>query len=621
MKRFLCVLICVIMLFSVIPANAASGDEVRILFSHDLHSYVNPFSTQIDGEDLIVGGFARRAQLINEYKNAHENTFVFDAGDFSMGTLLQSVYKERAAELTLLDAMGYDATTLGNHEFDFRDSGLAEMLVAAKKNGCDIPLLVGNMTSNDAEVNAALQNYGVQEYIVIDRAGVKVAVFGLMGQESYDYAPMTEFEFEPIESAAKRIVEKIKTNETVDMIVCLSHSGTSENEKESEDELLAKAVPEIDVIISGHSHTLLAEPITIENTHILSGGEYGMYFASAVFTKKADGRWDINEYSVDPLLPGAEDEAIKSMADGFMNDVQELYLSEYGYDLTSKIAKSNYSFTPVSLFGDVLEEDTLGNLISDSYMWAIKEAEGENYVPVTMTLTACGIVRGSINKGDITVVDAYNISSLGVGADGKSGYPLIYAYITGKELKTACEVDCSVSQIMSEAQLYMSGVAYTYNPNRLILNRVTDAWIVGENGERIEIEDDKLYRIACGLYCAQMLSTVEEKSFGLLEITAKDANGTPIEDFEKYIIHYQNGNELKEWSALADYLKHMGSINEKYSAAEGRKVAVDDKSISALLSSPNKVGKLVLGVSALLAFIVILTIILIVRKIKRKKNI
>ena len=102
-----------------------------------------------------------------------------------------------------------------------------------------------------------------------------------------------------------------------------------------------------------------------------------------------------------------------------------------------------------------------------------------------------------------------------------AGYPLVSVYLTGEELKTAAEIDVSVSPIMTTAQLYPSGIRWTYNSNRLILNRVTDVRLnadVDTDGEELSgtIEDDKLYRVVAGLYSAQMLGTVEDTSTNFL---------------------------------------------------------------------------------------------------------
>ena len=173
---------------------------------------------------------------------------------------------------------------------------------------------------------------------------------------------------------------------------------------------------------------------------------------------------------------------------------------------------------------------------------------------------------------------------MGIGPDKISGYPLIDVYLTGKELKTAAEVDASIQPIMDVAQLYMSGLNYTFNPNRLIFDKITDAYLSNPDGTRTEIKDDELYRLVVGLYSAQMLSVVGDKSFGLLSIVPKTKEGIPITDYEAQII-YDGDHELKEWVALGEYLRSFPKVNnipqipEYYKDPQGRKIVDDDNNI------------------------------------------
>ncbi|MEE1242495.1 MAG: metallophosphoesterase, partial [Frisingicoccus sp.] len=104
---------------------AAQEEEkmVDVMFVHDTHSHLNAFTTVEDGQSQVIGGFARIQTLINEQKEKNPDTLLLDAGDFSMGTLIQTVFEEEAAELRMLGSMGFDATTLGNHEFDYGAKG------------------------------------------------------------------------------------------------------------------------------------------------------------------------------------------------------------------------------------------------------------------------------------------------------------------------------------------------------------------------------------------------------------------------------------------------------------------------------------------------------------------
>ena len=123
-------------------AAPETDKTVDILFTHDTHSHVNSFTTILDDWEVDVGGFARMNTLIQAQKAQNPDTLILDGGDFSMGTLIQTVFETQAAELRLLGLIGCDATTFGNHEFDYRSKGLANMLTSAKESGDDVPAMV-----------------------------------------------------------------------------------------------------------------------------------------------------------------------------------------------------------------------------------------------------------------------------------------------------------------------------------------------------------------------------------------------------------------------------------------------------------------------------------------------
>src|SRR5699024_305813 len=112
------------------------------------------------------------------------------------------------------------------------------------------------------------------------------------------------------------------------------------------------------------------------------------------------------------------------------------YLSQFGMTFDQVLAHSPFDFTPISQFAQEQEEDSLGNLIADAYAYAVRQAEaGTSAAPITAAFVNSGVIRSSFSQGDITVSDAFNVSSIGSGADGSPGYPLIDAWLTGKELK------------------------------------------------------------------------------------------------------------------------------------------------------------------------------------------
>lgn len=608
----------VILCTAALPALAApAGEEtgLTILFTHDMHDHVLPSPAEGGGE---YGGFTRIAALLKqERKKAVYPVVTLDGGDFSMGTLYQTIYATQAPELRLMGAMGIDVTTLGNHEFDYRAAGLARMLESAAESGDKLPALVQanyKPPKSDTDSWAAWQTYGISDYVIVEREGLRVAVFGLLGVDADACAPMSGMEFEPIADAAARTVAYLEEHESPDFIVCLSHSGT-ENGK-GEDYELAKAVDGIDVIISGHTHTTLHEPIQVNDTMIVSCGEYTQNLGVLTVTK-AGGAVSLEDYRLIPVDETVtEDPAISALAQKFQTEVETEYLSDFGYTFDQVLATSDFDFTPISQFARTQEEDSLGSLIADSYIYAVRQAEGEDYVPVDFAVVASGVIRGSFAAGEITVSDAFNVSSLGSGADGTPGYPLVSVYLTGAELKDAFEVDASVTPLMSAAQLYGAGMTWTYNTNRMIFNKVTACGQVLEDGTVVPLEKDKLYRVVTGLYSAQMLGAVNAKSFGLLTVTPKDAQGNEITDFEAHIIHNSNGSEVKEWYALASYLESLGTVPAEYSTPQGRKVIYASWNPIELVKSPNWITLLVL----LILVVVIVVIVLVVRAIVHRKS-
>ena len=228
-------------------------------------------------------------------------------------------------------------------------------------------------------------------------------------------------------------------------------------------------------------------------------------------------------------------------------------------------------------------------------------------------VVASGVIRASLAKGDITVSDAFDVSSLGSGADGTPGYPLVGVYITGKELKDAFEVDASVTPLMSAAQLYGSGMKWSFNTHRMIFDKVTDCAQILPDGTEVPIQDDKLYRVVTGLYSGQMLGTVNGKSFGLLTITPRDENGQPVEDLEQYIIHGPGGEEVKEWYALASYLRSMGTVDGRYAAPEGRKIVSRSWNPIELVRSP---GWITLAALAVVLLVLVLAVLLLRRPLR-----
>ena len=349
------------------PAGAVTDDCTQetnvttILFTHDLHSHFLPQPTAEGGES---GGYARLKTVIDRERAVNPDALLVDGGDFSIGSLIQTLYTTQAAELRTMGAMGYDAVTIGNHEFDHKGTGFAEMLNSAKaaqqaavellrvdarpledmdaykeRFGPVTPVLPMLLEANYAPaddnpdrafIRSAMENYGVTDCMTLERGGVTYGLFGLMGVDSDECAPTSGFTRTDAAKAAKRCVETLK-GEGAEIIVCLSHSGTGDSLASSEDEELAKAVDGIDVIVSGHTHSTLAEPLVVNDTYIVSSGPYCQNLGSLTFSWDDGGEKRLLDYRLIPIDETvAENPEIAGLVEQWKDMVGETYLARYG---------------------------------------------------------------------------------------------------------------------------------------------------------------------------------------------------------------------------------------------------------------------------------------------------
>ena len=650
--------LCVLPVGAVAEGCTQETNVTTILFTHDLHSHFLPQSTAEGGES---GGYARLKTVIDGERAMNPDALLVDGGDFSIGSLIQTLYTTQAAELRTMGAMGYDAVTIGNHEFDHKGVGFAEMLNSAKaaqqaavelllvdarpledmdaykeRFGPVTPVLPTLLEANYAPaddnpdrafIRSAMENYGVTDCVTLERGGVTYGLFGLMGVDSDECAPTSGFTRTDAAKAAKRCVEILK-GEGAEIIICLSHSGTGDSLASSEDEELAKAVDGIDVIVSGHTHSTLAEPLVVNDTYIVSSGPYCQNLGSLTFSWDGSGEKRLLDYRLIPIDETvAENPEIAGLVERWKDMVGETYLARYGLTYDEVLTHTDCDLTtPVSA---VQENNGLGTLVSDAFLWAdrtLNAAYADS--PHTVSVTADGVLRANLPAGDLTAAMAFDVLSMGVGEDGTSGFPLVAVYLTGKELKAAMEVDASVTPIMPAAQLYMSGAKYAFNTKRMFFNRVYDAALTdvtfdeSGTGNAYEIDDNALYRVVTGMYSAQMLGTVKSKSMGLLSLEPKQANGTPVTDFADCILYDANGNELKEWYALAAYLEQFGEdgLPDRYAdPANGCKQVSDSFAPGQLLAGWNGITWVVLGIVLLVLALILLLIRSLRRRIRRKR--
>ncbi len=232
------------------------GDEevVTILHTNDMHSRIEPFPSD-NNKYGGMGGMAKRATLINSIRKATKNVLLLDAGDIFQGTPYFNFFGGEL-EFKLMSKMGYDAATIGNHDFDNGIEGLAKMLPHA-----NFPFLSANYDFSRNQLKRAFEPYKIFE-----KGKIKIGVFGLgiqlEGLVNANLTKGTKF-IDPV-GVAKEMVESLK-QKGCDLIICLSHLGHKYKGNKLSDHSIAEKVDGIDLIIGGHTHTFLDEPLVYTN--------------------------------------------------------------------------------------------------------------------------------------------------------------------------------------------------------------------------------------------------------------------------------------------------------------------------------------------------------------------
>lgn len=238
-------------------ASVLNPSRLTILHTNDTHSRLEPFP--MDGSrNQGLGGIASRAALIAKIRQEEEHVLLLDAGDIFQGTPYFNIYKGEP-EIKAMTSLGYDACTIGNHDFDAGMENLANQLT----QHANFPMLVSNY-----DFSGTPMEFKTQPYKLFKKGNIKIGVLGV-GIEGYGLIPDNLFGatkyLDPIQ-AANRVAYQLKKEKKCDLIICLSHLGNKyiDSEKVS-DEVLAKESENIDLIIGGHTHTFLNEPLVYKN--------------------------------------------------------------------------------------------------------------------------------------------------------------------------------------------------------------------------------------------------------------------------------------------------------------------------------------------------------------------
>ena len=240
-------LIIFIALLSGLTAGAKKHKQLVILHTNDTHSCIMPLNENLDNKDLAGrGGFLRRVNMIKEQRSQHPDLLLFDSGDFSQGSGYYTLFKGEV-EVGLMNQMGYDAATIGNHEFDFGMDNMAKLFRMV-----NFPIVCSNYDC----AGTVLEDL-VKPYIIIRRNGLKIGIFALAPQLKglvFDGNCEGITYLDPAETAQKYI-DILRKQEKCDLVICLSHLGWERSVYP--DEKLVSLIEGCDLVLGGHTHTYM----------------------------------------------------------------------------------------------------------------------------------------------------------------------------------------------------------------------------------------------------------------------------------------------------------------------------------------------------------------------------
>jgi len=527
------------------------------------NSNFSPFKLQ---DDQTVGGISRLASLIEEKRNdvKIKNILLLDAGDYSMGTLFHTINREVGAELQLLAALKYDAITLGNHDFDFRPAGLAQSIRSAINAGAKLPpIVISNMQFSrsdveDDELQKLWQEKIIKPYVVIKKGEHRIGIFGLLGNDAIyvatNKAPLTFSD--PIETA-KKITRILKQEENVDFIILLSHGGIRreggiDSNWQGEDVDLLEQVPEIDLIVGGHSHTPLTQPIIQGSRAVLQAGSEGQYLGELglvlSYEKTTLGAYKLHR--IDDSIIGHR--RVQMMIEKFKEQVTQFFLSDTGFKFDQVIAE-----TPVDQLRDY-DKNVLANLVTDSILSATH---------ADIVVSSNGAIRDSIYKGvdgKQWVSDLFRVVPLGIGVNNNAlGYDLVKVWITGNEIKNLMEV-LLVAHQTKGSSFYprISGFQVIYNPIRVPFDQIFEIKlgnnIDGYKSIDISSNNQQLYAMATNSFVGSFTWLIRDFTHGLLNIQPKNKKGEMINEVSEAVFDAdaktEGVQEIKEWRAFLQFV-------------------------------------------------------------------
>ena len=532
--------------------NCFSGEappgsrSLVLLFTGDMHSNLESYPQLAELVERERAMAAERGVPL----------LLLSTGDAPMGTIYHTLFTTNAADYRALSLLGYDASALGNHDFDFGPHALLRSLAAADSLAAfSLPLLCANIQiEGDTSGRVA-------KYIIIQRDSLRILVTATMGLDAIrSISAADSLNYTPADAALAALLPQLPD---CHFRILLSHGGTSwvgneqvteetpsalRRRRKTEDALLAAKVPLFDAILSGHDHAPLFTPLIVGKTVIGNSGANLQYLGRVELAKDSAGRTHLVDYRLIPIPASTACPAshFASFVEERYREVEENLQRVYGIALPDTLLPS----LAATKFAALSTPD----LVAEAYSAAPALLQTAAAAPATPALAEAGVsapaapalaeerpigivpfgvVRGQLpHSGAITWRHLFELLSLGSNREGLAGYPLVKLYLYGKELFDICELDASYARPGNDLHLHFSSnLKYYGRAIGIPFMRITEVFANGAPVER-----NRLYPIVTDLYTAQSIKLLEESSFGLLKAAPKDSSGNIVTNPAAYIL-------------------------------------------------------------------------------------
>jgi 5'-nucleotidase / UDP-sugar diphosphatase len=509
-------------------AGSAFGQTITILHFNDTHSNLAPVGPRDPSLQGTQGGVARMASCIGSIKAAEDNVLTLHAGDSFIGDLFfNTTYG--AGELSLLRAIGVDAMTVGNHEFDLRPSTLYGAVAYAFRNG-GFPLLSANLDLSAPAV-APLRSF-IFPSMTRTIGGVKIGVFGLT-------TPATNLLSNPSPAVVSPDVLTIAQNTAAALradgcriVLLLSHCGIRI------DRQLAYAVPELDAVIGGHDHLALDTPEFItdalgRSTPVVQAGAHYRFLGELRFNVQP-GAVSYLDYRLLPVTSAIPEYApVAGAVNAMIAGIEGIYGPVYSQKISKASALIEEVAHPAAGVG--AHDTPAGDLITDAF----RQAMGTD-----IAVCAGGSIAQPLYPGPLVAADVFRMLGYGFNTDNGLGYRMATFSISGAALWAGLEFGLSEAEYDDEFFMQVAGMKYWFDLDKPAMSRLVKVRI-----GNAPLQPDRMYTVAANEFVPMIMTAL----------------GIPVSNVTVY-------PGLTEFQVVTDYVSQMHTVTP---GQKGRIIRVD----------------------------------------------